>query len=373
MTVKNRYSFSILLLLFLNLNLLFLLSGCTNEETYYNDADFYRVEKIDAHVHINLETPVFIDQARKANFKLLTVNVDYADFPPLHVQEKMAIAARRSDPDIVAFAASFYMAGWDDPDWQTKVTGHLDSLINAGAVAVKVWKNIGMDFRNAAGDLVMIDNAKFDAIFSHLQIKNVPLIGHMGEPKSCWLPAEEIPIKYIRDYFVDHPQYHMYLHPELPSYEDQMRARDDMLAKHRDIEFIGAHLASLEWSVDELARFLDRFPRADVDMAARMGNIQYQSSQNREKVRQFFIDYQDRILYGTDLVHAPEVAPSDLITEMTNMWQADWKYLATDSIMTNVEFEGSFQGLHLPASVIKKIYAGNAKRKFPGAWEKAKL
>ncbi len=167
----------------------------------------------------------------------------------------------------------------------------------------------------------------------------------MGEPKSCWLPAEDIPIKYIREYFVNHPEYHMYLHPEMPSYQDQMNARDNMLEKNHDIEFVGAHLASLEWSVDEIARFLDRFPHADVDMAARMGNIQYQSNKEREKVRQFFIDYQDRIIYATDLVHAADVEPADLVSEMKKIWLGDWKYLATDSLMTNIEFEGTFQGL----------------------------
>lgn len=359
--------------MFLNLNLLFLLSGCTAEEKYYQVDDYYRVEKIDAHVHINLDNPAFVNEARKAGFKLMAVNVDYSDFPALEVQQQIACDAMHVDPDIVAFAASFYMKGWDDPDWQNTVIAHMDSMILAGASAIKVWKNIGMDFRDAAGELVMVDDAKFDAIFDHLRQKSVTVIGHMGEPKSCWLPVDDIPIKYIREYFIAHPQYHMYLHPEMPSYEQLMHVRNSMLEKHRHIEFVGAHLASLEWSVDELARFLDRFPAADVDMAARIGNLQYQSSQDREKVRQFFLDYQDRILYATDLMYMAEVPVNDFISQAQTIWRADWKYLASDSIMTNAEFEGSFQGLHLPASVIEKIYAGNAKRKFPGAWEIAKL
>jgi len=49
----------------------------------------------------------------------------------------------------------------------------------------------------------------------------------------------------------------MYLHPEMPSYEDQLKARDGLLERHPKLQFTGAHLASLEWSVDELAAFLE--------------------------------------------------------------------------------------------------------------------
>ncbi len=147
------------------------LPGCLSDKNHYDMDDFYRIDKIDAHVHINHNTPVFTDEARKARFKLLTVNVDYPDFPKLEIQEQIALSAMRSDPDIIAFAATFYMNGWDEPLWQNKVLMHLDSMIFAGAVAVKVWKNIGMDFRNVAGDLIMIDDTNFDKIFAHLQQK----------------------------------------------------------------------------------------------------------------------------------------------------------------------------------------------------------
>jgi hypothetical protein len=215
----------------------------------------------------------------------------------------------------------------------------------------------------------MIDNAGFDNIFAHIRQKNVVLIGHLGEPKSCWLPIDEIPIRYIRDYFADHPQYHMYLHPEMPSYEEQLRARDRMLTKNQKLSFIGAHLASLEWSVDEIGRFLDRFPNADVDMAARMGNIQYQASRDQAKVRGFFMKYQDRILYATDLVYAAGTPEEEQLAEMRRIWYEDWKFLTGDSLMTNGEFEGGFLGLHLPADVIDKIYYKNAIGKFGDQWE----
>ena len=73
------------------------------------------------------------------------------------------------------------------------------------------------------------------------------------------------------------------------------------MAAHPGLRFVGAHLGSLEYDVDRIAAFLDRFPNANVDLAARMSQVQYQSVRDREKVRNFFIKYQDRLLYGTDL------------------------------------------------------------------------
>ena len=80
------------------------------------------------------------------------------------------------------------------------------------------------------------------------------LMGHL-EPRNCWLPLEEMTVKNDRRYFQNNPQYHMYLHPEMPSYEEQLAARDRMLGKHPNLPFLGAHFGSLEWSVDALARF----------------------------------------------------------------------------------------------------------------------
>ena len=108
-----------------------------------------------------------------------------------------------------------------------------------------------------------------------------------------------------REYFRNHPQYHMYLHPEMPGYEDQIGARDRFVAAHPQLRFVGAHLGSLEYDVDRIAAFLDRFPNASVDMAARMSQVQYQSVRDLEKVRNFFVSYQDRLLYGTDLTFNP--------------------------------------------------------------------
>jgi predicted TIM-barrel fold metal-dependent hydrolase len=357
LTKITLYSFSLLFILLL---------GC--EPGSYTLEDFNKVEKIDAHVHINSMQTIMLEQAAEDNFKLMTINVDYPDFVPVEDQFASSVHLLKSYPERIAFASTFYMVGWDDSSWQENTIKYLDNTIASGASAVKVWKNIGMSFKDKDSNLVMIDDPKFDPIFFYLKENNIPVVGHMGEPKDCWLPIEEMMVTDVGKYFKAHPQYHMYLHPEMPSYEEQMNARDRMLEKNKDMVFMGAHLASLEWSVEKIAEFLDKFSNAVVDMAARMDYIKVQTGTDREKVRQFFIEYQDRILYATDLVQDPGVDSEELKNTLHDYWLNDWKFLTTDSLMTSPDLNNSFHGLKLSKDIIDKIYCKNAKRVFPDAW-----
>jgi Amidohydrolase len=347
---------------------LMLAAACSTGPRSYTVEDFASVEKIDVHVHINSPGSALIDQAAADHFRLLTINVDYPDFPALADQRRIAQAQVTGRPAVVAYAAAFSMRGWDDPDWQRRTIQDLDAAFASGAVGVKVWKNIGMEFRDAHGRLVMIDDPKFDAVFDFIRERHKVLIGHQGEPHNCWLPIAEMTVNNDKEYFREHPQYHMYLHPELPSYEEQMAARDRMLDRNPRLKFMGAHMASLEWSVDKLAAFLDRYPNAVVDLAARMGQVEYQSNRNRGKVRRFFIRYQDRLLYGSDLSQDQAANPEELRRDVHAFWLNDWQYLATGRTFSVPELDAPVRGLDLPKDVIRKIYSENAERWFGNPW-----
>lgn len=348
-----------------------LIAGCQSRQNYNYD-EFSKIPKVDAHLHYNVDNTALIEQARSDNFKLLTINTDYADFPPIEKQLSIAKELLKSNSDVFAFASTFHMSGWDKPEWVDNTIKHLDSTLDDGAIAVKFWKNIGMEFRDTSGKIIMIDDPKLDPIFAHLKSKHITVIGHQGEPRECWLPFDKMVIKDLKEYYTQHPQFHMFMHPDMPSYEDQMQARDNMLEKNKDMIFQAAHLASLEWSIDEMAKFFDKFPNAVADIAARMNQLQYQTKVNRQKVIDFFDKYQDRILYGTDITFDSTGNYEEVKNEVHKGWLNDWKFLATDSIMTVRDFDGQFQGLMLPKSIIDKIYHLNAERIYPTAWDRKK-
>jgi hypothetical protein len=332
--------------------------------------DFTICQKIDIHIHVNLIHAAFLEQARADNFKLLTINVAYPGFPSMEKQQKIAISLMNEYPEIITWASTFPMTGWGEPGWDERTIRHLDNTFAKGAIAVKVWKNIGMEFRNKNHKLVMIDDPGFDSILLHLQRKKIPLIGHLGDPRNCWLPVDQMTVNNDKEYYKQHPQYHMFQHPELPSYEEQLAARDRMLRKNPDLQFLASHLASLEWSVDEIAKFLDRFPMASVDLAERMGYLQYQGQYDQEKVREFVIRYQDRILYATDLMVIPGMEPEESARAANKKWLQDWNYLNSDLTLEVPELDEPVKGLALPKEVVEKIYHLNAEKLFPSAWKR---
>ena len=339
----------------------------------YSEADFVRVPKFDAHFHANRINPAALAIARRDRFQVLSINVDYPDFPALSGQASIAERFHRKDPVHFQFATAFSMEGFGSPEWPARTIAAIDRAVAKGAVAVKVWKNIGMVAKDTGGKRVFLDDPRFDPVMQHLAQRHIPLIAHQGEPKNCWLPLDQMTTENDRSYFREHPEYYMYLHPEEPRYEDLMAARDRFVARNPKLAFDGAHLASLEWSVDELARFLDRNPAAVVDMAARMTNLQAQSVKAYAKVRAFMIRYQDRILYGTDLTDsAPDPAAraqnppatDDFAAEADRTWRGDWRYLATARSQRIDAINADARGLALPKAVIDKIYWTNARRFF---------
>jgi predicted TIM-barrel fold metal-dependent hydrolase len=345
-----------------------IVSGCGKDN--YEMSDFLKIKKIDAHIHDNIDSTTFEELAIKDGFKILSINVDYPDFPNIDFQQKVAKMHLKSYPNVFAYASTFYLNGWDEPDWAEKTIKHLDSTFQDGAIAVKFWKNIGMVFKDKDGKYIMIDDKKLNPVFKHLTQKNIPVICHCGEPRDCWLAVDKMMSNDMKEYFSNHPQYHMYLHPEMPSYQDQINARNRMLDKNPDMKFMGAHIGSLEWNLDEVAKFLDKYPNATVDLAARMDYVQMQSQKDRDKVHKFFCDYKDRIIYGTDLINNPGDDQKIFKQVAHEKWLSDWKYLATDSVMSVSTFKGEFKGLALPKNVINKIYCENAQRIFPLAWKK---
>src|SRR5690606_16628408 len=339
------------------------LSSCQTQ--YYSMEDFQSVPKVDAHFHLNAENTTLTDLAKEDNFELITVNVD-GGVRPTDNQYRMAVHQKKQAPETVEFVSVFDLHHWDSAGWADEAIGKLERSFDDGAGGIKLWKSIGMVYKYSSGNFIMIDNHRFDPVIQYVIDQDKTVLGHLGEPKNCWLPLEEMTVNNDRKYFEENPQYHMFLHPENPTYEDQINARDRFLDRHPDMRFVAAHLASLEWSVDELAKRFDKYPNMAADMAARICHLQFQSQADREKVRNFFIKYQDRLIYGTDGGIGPNDDPEASKKSTHDKWVEDWKYFTTDEMMTVREVNGEFQGLKLPKEVVDKIYYRNAVKWFGG-------
>ncbi len=334
-------------------------------EAYYAEADFPKVKKFNTHVHISIFDSNFIKQAASDNFRLLTVNVASPTSPAIDKQQEVALSLVKAYPENILYATTISVDNFNSPGWQQKTLEYLKTSFQKGAIAVKVWKNIGMDLKDKNGKFVMIDNPAFDPIIDFIEKNNITLIGHLGEPRNAWLPVEQMTVSGDKKYFAAHPQYHMYLHKEYPSYEDQVAARDHMLEKHPNIRFVGAHLGSLEWNTDELAKRLDKFPNMAVDMAERISHFQYQAVTDWKKIHDFFIKYQDRLIYATDEGVRANSNPVEVSKVAHENWLRHWKFFTSGEKMKVPKVEKEFNGLKLPKEVVDKIYLKNAEKWFP--------
>lgn len=335
------------------------------DEQYYSESDFHNVKKFNTHVHINVFDSNLVKQAASDNFRLLTVNVASPSASPIDKQQEVALRLVKAFPENIFYATTFSVDSFNAADWQQKTLDYLKASFEKGAIAVKVWKNIGMELKDRNGKFVMIDNPAFDPIIDFIEKNNITLIGHLGEPRNAWLPVDQMTVSGDKNYFAAHPQYHMYLHPEYPSYEDQVNARDHMLEKHPNIRFVGAHLGSLEWNVDELAKRLDKFPNMAVDMAERISHFQYQAVTNWQKVHDFFIKYQDRLIYATDEGVRANSNPAEVTKLAHENWLRHWKFFTSSERMKVPKVEKEFNGLKLPKKVVDKIYLKNAEKWLP--------
>ena len=320
---------------------------------------------IDAHIHYGDDAPELLALLDEFNLKLLNICVAQDDHGGWRDQAETYARLTHADPAHFAWCTSFDLPRFADAGYIDRVLAGLDADFANGAIACKIWKNIGMEVRKPDGSFFMVDDPLFDPIYEHMIANNWPLLTHIAEPLECWLPLKEGSPHY--GYYSRNPQWHMYGKAEFPSHGALMDARDHVLAKHPRLQMIGAHLGSLEYDVDEVAARLDRYPNFAVDISARLADLAIQDS---AKVRTFFDNYQDRILFGTDVVMRQ--APSTLgeterqatLDALRQTYVMHIDYLQRTGPVQVRSY--STEALALPAAVLEQVYRTNALHYYPG-------
>lgn len=329
-------------------------------EEQITSIDQKTIKKIDVHAHYKYERDYLSSLFKKWNMHCVLVDVAIADSVKVNRSWNEYLQQVKVQPDLFYLCSSLIGVDIDQPDFAQKQIERLEQEILSGARMVKVWKNFGMVTKDASGKFIQIDDARLQPIWDFLIKRKIPVMAHIGEPVQAWRPLDD-PNNPHYGYYTNHPEYHAYQHPEIPSYETILSARDNWIAKNPDLKILCAHMGSMSHDVDMVAERLDKFPNIYVEPAARFGDLVGQDS---DKVRNFFIKYKDRILFGTDYGTS---APQDAKTEeeikieeqnLDESYQRLWKYLATkDSV---AERGQKNIGLGLSDDVLEKFYYQNA-------------
>jgi len=323
---------------------------------------FAAIRPIDVHVHVFKTDPAFQALLEQLQLKLIDILVMDDTLPyrkQLAPQIKDAFALVASSHGHVALCTTFDPYRFGDASFTADAIRQIDQNFAQGAIAVKIWKNIGMEIKNSDGKFIMADDPKFAPIYKDIAKHGKTLMSHQAEPDVAWGPPD--PSDPSWSYYQENPQWFLYGKPGFPSKQEILQARDRVLAENPDLRMVGVHLGSMEKSLDDIASHLDRYPNFAVDTAARM---EYLMITPPEKVRAFLIKYQDRVLYGTDLDYLPDADVKDVLQDWQTTYVRDWKFLATDE---TVEYHGrQIHGLKLPAAVLQKIFRTNAQHWIPG-------
>jgi predicted TIM-barrel fold metal-dependent hydrolase len=191
----------------------------------------------------------------------------------------------------------------------------------------------------------------------------MPLLVHTGEPPAFWQPVDAHNERYSE--LLANPGASV-RSDNMPTFAELMAQRERLLARHPGTNFIGAHMGMNPNDLEYVASLLDRYPNYYVDMSSVVAELGRQPRTARE----FFLRYQDRILFGTDGGFALEPDGNKWTPE--RYYRSYFEFLETANEYIRYPFwdvakQGNWRvyGIDLPDDVLKKIYVTNAERLIP--------
>jgi hypothetical protein len=321
---------------------------------------FTKLDPVDSHVHIYQTSPEFVALLQRLNLHVLNIIVARLPDPrDLEQERQQSWDFVRASHGLATLCTTFNPFGYRAPGFAHAAISQIDRDFAQGAVAVKIWKNIGEQVKDAKGNYVLPDNPAFEPIYKDIAAHNKTLIAHVADPNTIWEPPAPAAPDY--SYYMKHPEWYMYGKPNAPSKEAILRARDHLLEQNPKLRVVGAHLGSMEANLQQLGQHLDQYPNFAVDLAARMP---YLVLQPRADMIAFIEKYQDRLLFATD----NELLADDSVPETLRSWENTyafgWRFLATNDTLQYKDRK--VQGLNLPAPILAKLYHENAVRWIPG-------
>jgi predicted TIM-barrel fold metal-dependent hydrolase len=238
----------------------------------------------------------------------------------------------------------------DDPNFSQEMVGQLDDAVARGARGLKQLKDLGLSVHDKSGRLIAVDDPRVDPIWEECGRLGIPVSIHVTDPEAFFHPVDNTNERY--EELIEHPDWRFY-GPQFPSKESILAARDRMFARHPHTTFVALHMANWPENLDYVSHLLDTLPNVMVEFGAREAELGRQP----RRAREFFIKYQDRIMFGTD--NGMDEA----------MYRNHFRWLETaDEYFDYWGYPGQgrwkIYGMELPDTVLEKIYHKNAERIF---------
>jgi predicted TIM-barrel fold metal-dependent hydrolase len=259
-------------------------------------------------------------------------------------------AGRRAAPGRFAVFTNLSFTGIGDPEWTEEAVRGLEADVAAGAAGLKIYKNLGMDVVDTAGQRVAVDDPRLDPIWAKCGELGIPVLIHTADPAPFWQPRDGSNERLFE--MIERPGRHR--EPgETPPWEQLIAEQWNMFRHHPETHFIAAHLSWMGNDLARLGRMLDELPNVTTEIGAVIAELGRQPRFARE----WLIRYQDRVHFGKDS-WAPEEYPTYFRVLETK-----------DDYIKYFRLRHAFwrlYGLDLPDEVLRKLYYENALRVIPG-------
>ena len=283
-----------------------------------------------------------------ANNLRVLVNASGASGAQL-AQAVFALKASRFKDRMVQFAdVDFRNVG---PGWGAKAAAQLEADVKAGALGLgEISKALGLRYRKTDGSRLRVDDPELDPVWAVCGRLGVPVLIHTAEPQEFFES-----IDFQNERWLELALYRDRRYPagEFPRFEELMAERNRMFTKHPKTTFIAAHFAYHAGDLTRMAALFDEHPNVYTEVGAILAELGRQPRAARE----FFVKYQNRIIFGKDSFQPDEFPyywrvfeTGDEYFDYYRDYHAFWK----------------LYGMSLPDDVLKKLYYKNALRLVPG-------
>jgi predicted TIM-barrel fold metal-dependent hydrolase len=293
---------------------------------------------------------------------------------PGGVQDEVIAASRASGGRLYFMCNINWNMPVDNPDFVRLAISALEQCFEQGGLGWKIPKVLGLAAVYSDDRLVPVDAPELDPIFERCADLGLPVLIHAGDPQAFFRPSTPDNERY--EELQVHPSW-SFAGPQYPSWEEIYAQFERRVARHPRVTFIGAHFGNDPEDPRRVAQMLDRHPNLMIDTAARIPEI---GRHDPREMHDFFVRYQDRVLFGTDLGYGRDMLgrvrialgssgaepPTD--AENERFWASTYRYFETSDHdfpnPTPIQGRWPISGVGLPRDVLEKIYHANAERLF---------
>ena len=253
-------------------------------------------------------------------------------------------------PNRFVVFANIDFEGVGKDNWTENTVNQLEKDIKNGARGLKIYKSLGMRYKDTDGKRVAIDDERLDAIWAKCGKMGVPVLIHAADPKSFWDDFDGDNERWLE--LKTHPR-RKRSDTDPAAWEQIIKEQHHMFKKHPQTIFVNAHMGWYANNLGKLSELMDAMPNMNVEIGAIIAELGRQP----RAAKRFFERYQDRILFGKDS-WKPEEFPTYF-----RVLETDDEYFPYHK---KYHAFWSMYGLDLSDEVLKKVYYKNALRIVPG-------